>query len=145
MVIESASLMKEIVSTAPSQPPEIGGILGGTNQVVSLYALDKGIAGSAMCSYTPDVIQLNHQIQRWAKDRIEFMGMFHVHFGGAATLSPGDRRYIVKIMEAMPPQIKWLYFPVVVMPEREMVVYKAERGDGKITITQDEIEYQGGF
>ena len=93
MVIESVSLMEEIVSAAPSQPPEIGGILGGTNQVVSLYALDKGIVGGAMCSYTPDVMQLNHQIQRWAEDRIEFMGMFHVHFGGAATLSPGDRRY----------------------------------------------------
>ena len=57
------------------------------------------------------------------------MGMFHVHFGGTESLSEGDKEYIVRIMEVMPKKIGCLYFPVVVMPERKVVAYKAVRNN----------------
>ena len=69
----------------------------------------------------------------------------HVHFGGAESLSPGDKLYIGQILEAMPEEITCLYFPVVKMPEREMVVYRASNDHGKIKIEKEPILYQGGI
>ena len=61
------------------------------------------------------------------------------------SLSPGDKLYIGQILEAMPEEITCLYFPVVKMPEREMVVYRASNDHGKIKIEKEPILYQGGI
>jgi hypothetical protein len=53
--------------------------------------------------------------------------------------------YIGQILEAMPEEITCLYFPVVKMPEREMVVYRASNDHGKIKIEKEPILYQGGI
>ena len=111
---------------------------------VTDIVLDKGRIGGRPCSYTPDVAFLNREIKRWAEKGLRFMGVFHVHFGGAEALSEGDRNYIARIMDAMPEGYDRLYFPVVVMPERRVVAYQAVRTNEKIEIKRDEIEYQGG-
>jgi len=145
MIVQSKSVIEEILKGLPCEPPEVGGILGGSNGVVTCSVLDYGKAGGTPCSYTPNVGFLNRKIEEWLKDGIEFMGLFHVHFGGAESLSPGDKIYIGQILKAMPKQITGLYFPIVKMPEREMVVYRASNDDGKIKIEKESILYQGGI
>jgi hypothetical protein len=105
MVVKSESVMGEILKKLPCEPPEIGGILGGKNGVVTCHVLDYGKTGGSPCSYTPNIAYLNRKIEEWFKDGIEFMGIFHVHFGGAESLSPGDKLYIGQILEAMPEEI----------------------------------------
>ena len=145
MIVESSQVIEKILGGLPCEPPETGGILGGSGGVVTCSVLDVGKAGGPPCSYTPDVAFLNRQIQEWFKDGIEFMGIFHVHFGGAASISAGDKMYIEQIMKAMPEEITCLYFPIILMPEREVVVYQASMDDGGIQIKREEIVYQGGL
>lgn len=72
------------------------------------------------------------------------MGIVHVHFGGAKTLSDGDKRYIEKIMRAMPDSIRQLYFPIVVQPDRELIPYIAVQNmHGEIEIVSDDVELIG--
>ena len=47
-------------------------------------------------------------------------------------------------MEVMPKKTGCLYFPVVVMPERKVVAYKAVRNNEKVVIKRDCIKCQGG-
>lgn len=144
MKVSAEAGLNAALRQLPDGPPESGGILGGRDQTVTDIVLDKGRIGGRPCSYTPDVAFLNREIKRWAEKGLRFMGVFHVHFGGAEALSEGDRNYIARIMDAMPEGYDRLYFPVVVMPERRVVAYQAMRTNEKIEIKRDEIEYQGG-
>ena len=144
MNICSEAVIDSIRQGVSNIPPESGGLLGGRNDVVTNICLDKGILGKHPCSYTPDTRFLNQKINQWAETGIQFMGMFHVHFGGTESLSEGDKEYIVRIMEVMPKKIGCLYFPVVVMPERKVVAYKAVRNNEKVVIKRDCIKCQGG-
>ena len=144
MNICSEAVIDSIRQGFSNIPPESGGILGGRNDVVTNICLDKGILGKHPCSYTPDTRFLNQKINQWVETGIQFMGMFHVHFGGTESLSEGDKEYIVRIMEVMPKKIGCLYFPVVVMPERKVVAYKAVRNNEKVVIKRDCIKCQGG-
>lgn len=144
MNIGSEAVLDLIRYGVSSAPPESGGILGGRNDTVTNICLDKGIVSKHPCSYTPNTRFLNEQIKQWAEGGIQFMGMFHVHFGGTESLSEGDKEYITHIMEAMPKEISCLYFPVVVMPEHKVVAYRAVRSNGKVAIKRDCIKCQGG-
>ena len=99
MNICSEAVIDSIRQGVSNVPPESGGILGGRNDVITNICLDKGILGKHPCSYTPDTRFLNQKIDQWAETGIQFMGMFHVHFGGTESLSEGDKEYIVRIME----------------------------------------------
>ena len=140
MKVSAEAGLNAALRQLPDGPPESG----GRDQTVTDIVLDKGRIGGRPCSYTPDVAFLNREIKRWAEKGLRFMGVFHVHFGGAEALSEGDRNYIARIMDAMPEGYDRLYFPVVVMPERRVVAYQAVRTNEKIEIKRDEIEYQGG-
>lgn len=59
------------------------------------------------------------------------MGVFHTHFYGVNTLSEGDRAYIKQIMAAMPDGLECLYFPLIVFPDKEMIVYQASRSKNR--------------
>ncbi|MBQ8011108.1 MAG: hypothetical protein IJ265_06110 [Oscillospiraceae bacterium] len=138
----NASILETINFHVSELPFETGGILGShdgslIDKLVMDIPLDKI---EKPCSYTPNVDFLNDSIQQWKEKGISFMGIFHTHFGGAKMLSCGDKRYINAIMTAMPHTITYLYFPIFVLPERILVVYKAEKyGDG-IEIFQDELQ-----
>lgn len=51
------------------------------------------------------------------------MGIYHTHFWNVDvdTLSENDKEYIKKIMDNMPEEIGQLYFPLVLMPKREVI------------------------
>lgn len=134
-----SEIFDEIVNVAIDAPPEIGGIIGGENNVVKAHYMDMGISSAKACSYTPNVSLLNGIISEWSTDGIQFMGIYHTHFFEARTLSEGDIRYIRNILLGMPDEIDSLYFPLVVFPSRTMVSFKAIKKLGSIEIYNDNL------
>ncbi len=128
-----------ICNSAPSAPPEIGGILGSMNGVVCKCQIDPGRPQSRGCFYSPNVDILNKTINSWQRDGILFYGIFHTHYFGVQTLSDGDIAYINAILHAMPSYIHELYFPVVVLPEKRMVPYLATHNGKTVDIKIDEL------
>ena len=120
---------------------ECGGIIGSSrNEVIDKIVLDKGEHPNiARCSYAPDTAFLNDHILRWQQQGIRFSGVFHTHFVGVKTLSKADEKYIKTIMNAMPKEIKYLYFPIFVLPERQLVGYVAKMNTNGIDIVPDEV------
>lgn len=130
------SLLREM----PSLPPETGGILGGRCGMITHYRLDKGRCTlTSPAHYQPDIELLNRVIQQWQSNKIEFYGLFHSHYSRDTRLSHGDRKYIAKIMLAMPPDIHTLYFPLV-LPGATMIGYQASRNGTAVQIVCDKIE-----
>ena len=107
----------------PEELPETGGIIGGKNYEITEYWIDTVSKEKCMCRYTPNVNAINKQIQKWCQNNIDFFGIFHTHYFGVRTLSKGDIEYMHKIMRVMPLSVNVLYFPIVVFPEKEMVLY----------------------
>lgn len=135
----SAGTYERILSSMPNDPPEIGGIMGSIDGVVCRYQIDEGLTANRGCFYSPNVVFLNKVINDWQRDGILFQGIFHTHFFGVQTLSDGDIAYIKTIMAAMPEFISKLYFPIVVMPEKVIVVYLAGRNGMTVEIKADEL------
>lgn len=133
-------ILNEVLNHMPSVPPETGGIIGGKEGRVCLWKYDIGYSEKG-CAYRPNVNFLNEVIATWIDKGYDFMGILHVHFGGSKALSDGDKRYIEKIMRAMPGSVEQLYFPLVVQPEKQFVSYVAYQNlQGEITIAADEVE-----
>jgi len=82
-------IFDEIVNVAIDAPPEIGGTIGGDNNVVKTHYMDMGVSSVKACSYTPNVFLLNGIISEWSVEGIQFMGIYHTHFFEVRTLSEG--------------------------------------------------------
>ena len=132
-------IFDEIVNVAIDAPPEIGGIIGGDNNVVKTHYMDMGVSSLKACSYTPNVSLLNGIISEWSVEGIQFMGIYHTHFFEVRTLSEGDIRYIRNILLGMPDEIDSLYFPLVVFPSRTMVCFQAIKKLDSIEICNDNL------
>lgn len=130
------SLFETLLKYTPSPPPEVGGLLGGQNGIISKMAMDSGIKGPDY--YTPDVKLLNRIIEEWDKDGIELYGLFHTHFSESKSLSFGDREYIKIIMRSIYPYITTLYFPILI-PQRGMLAFIAHGTETEVNILRDEI------
>lgn len=128
------------------QPYEIGGILGAKrNDVIDVVHIDvPSLIPMRKCSYTPNVDYLNCVLEQWQENGIAFRGVFHTHFAGVRTLSAGDKEYIKTIMLAMPENIENLYFPVYVLPQRELVCYKAAFIKDQIVIQEEAVSIVDG-
>lgn len=120
-------------------PPETGGILGEYKGVISANYFDEGLKSGNMCSYIPDIKKLNSVIKEWQQNDILFRGIYHTHFGSSGTFSMTDRVYIKKILKNMPDEIGELYFPLVIMPERQMVCYIAKIAFGKLVVVKEQM------
>ena len=134
-----------IFTSVKDTPPESGGILGEKDGIIQFVVYDEGVKNGKLCSYAPDVEKLNFVIREWQEEGILFCGMFHTHFFGVETLSEGDVKYINMIMEQMPEEIKTLFFPIVVLPQRKFVVYVANREQKTIQIKKENIVIEGGI
>ncbi len=132
--------LNELLSAVPPAPPETGGILGGSDQVVFTFTLDPGGPNSNDYDlYSPNTQLLNQTIKNWANAGIAFYGIFHSHFPGGIALSNGDIRYITQIMHSLPPQVDHLYFPII-LPQRQIIVYRADKQAHAVHIVRDQIE-----
>lgn len=133
------TVYKYILDSMPAVPPEIGGILGSIDGAVCECQIDAGHSAKCGCFYSPNVSILNNTIRDWQRKDIHFHGIFHTHFFGVQTLSDGDIGYINTILRAMPTNINELYFPIVVLPEKQMVPYLAVRNGNTVEIKNDEL------
>lgn len=128
-----------ILDSQNTSPPETGGILGGEDGIITAEYFDRGIQNERMCSYIPNIKRLNKVIKQWQMENINFMGIYHTHFWSVETLSEADKRYISRILENMPPELKKLYFPIVVMPDKKIICYSTEQIQGKLVITREKL------
>ncbi len=141
MVI-AKDVYERIVNRQTNAPPETGGILGGSSGVITNEHFDPGMQSERMCSYIPNVKTLNDVIKQWQQEGVLFMGIYHTHFWGVSTLSCGDTSYMERILRCMPSQIAYLYFPILVMPDRELVCYKASIKEDKLAVETESIRIQ---
>ena len=120
---------------------ETGGIMGSLDgNHISEIIPDIPTSHRHRCCYTPNVTFLNRCIAEWQQSNIHFMGLFHTHFFNIKTLSQADLDYIKAIMADMPNSIQTLYFPIFILPNQELVSYRAERISHEIIIEDDILE-----
>ena len=108
---------------------ETGGILGSRDgTLIDALSMDQPRANAQWrCAYAPNVHFLNGKLGEWQREGIHFKGIFHTHFANVKTLSEGDIKYIHTILSCMPPRIRYLYFPIFILPKYELISYRAER------------------
>lgn len=121
-------------------PPEVGGILGGHDNIIDTTFYDIGLSGCTKCSYIPNTPLINSVIYKWQLESIAFMGIYHTHFYNVTSLSPGDEQYAKAILSSMPKSIAYLFFPILVIPQRELVCYIAKRDNESVFIRPDELK-----
>lgn len=134
----------KILENQNERPPETGGILGAINGVIAKVYFDLGMQTETMCSYIPNIKNLNTIIENWQNEKIIFSGIFHTHFWGVKTLSATDKEYIYKIMKNMPNEIRSLHFPLIVMPQKQMICYRAVFVNEKLAIEIEDLEIKDG-
>lgn len=129
---------QKILENTPDCMPEIGGMLGGQDDIITTVVFDKGKTDDyTRCHYTPDVAMLNAYLDNWRINEIEFYGLFHTHFYGVTSLSKGDIAYISEILKAMPESKKMLLFPIVVMPDKKIISYRCCMDGEKLIVTEE--------
>ena len=99
---------------------------------------DEGDIQNERYAYIPNVERLNEVISQWASEGIRFAGMFHSHPGKQEELSIADKSYIQRIMKFTPDAVHALHFPIV-LPGKKMVGHIAEKVDGQVMMTQEQI------
>lgn len=133
----SREIYNQIINMQRRVPPETGGILGEHKGIITVSYFDKGLESGKMCSYVPDIKRLNGVIKEWQQKNILFRGIYHTHFGSVSTFSQADKIYMEKILINMPDEIEQLYFPLVLMPERQMICYIAKIEFGKLIVAKE--------
>jgi hypothetical protein len=134
-------VFNKIFAVANSINLEIGGILGSSkNGIITDVVADipENVVGCRF-DYSPNIAFLNKQIENWAENDIEFLGLFHTHFSGSKNLSEADVEYIKAIMNVSRGLVEYLYFPLFTLPDNELTVYKAYFNDVDIVVDKEEL------
>lgn len=136
----SKTAFNTLNSAVSEEQTETGGILGSINNDIITDIIIDEIKDpiDKICYYEPNVDLFNQCIDEWISNGITFKGVFHTHFAGVKTLSIADKKYIFSIMDNMPEEIVSLYFPVFVLPDRELICYRAERLTEEVKILTEE-------
>ena len=133
------AVYNKILDYCPVVPPEVGGILGASTDVIDLVAFDVGSREMNSVTYEPNVDILNKQLNAWTQDGITFCGLFHTHPMEQNTLSQDDIEYIEKIMFSLDSIVSSLYFPIVI-PNSHLISYKGINQNHSILIVSDKID-----
>ena len=129
-------VFENIMLSFPPAPPECGGIIGGKNEMITVYCFDRtGPTNQAV--YIPNAIYLNAVIEKWRCCGIAFYGIVHSHPNHEPGLSDGDIQYIKDVMKEMEIGSK-LYFPVVLT--KRLIPYVAIKTKRSVKIEQEELE-----
>ena len=129
----------DVMEKCASNHIETGGILGGRNGIIFKFEFDKGTNLSSVQHYYPNIERLNDCLENWRLEDIDFYGIVHSHIYKLKELSSDDMLYIQAIMRAMPEQIQFLFFPIV-LTGGKMLSFKATRHNNKISIVTDDIK-----
>lgn len=128
-------IYNQILLYTPDMPPESGGIIGGVNEIITIFYADAG-ACSNENKYTPDIHKLNSIIDKWSSKGIEFYGIYHSHYISGTVLSASDKEYISRILSNT--SYNSLYFPIV-FPKKNIISYKAELKNNKTIFSREKI------
>ena len=141
MIIKK-EIFEYIVLIANKENPEMGRMLGSSlNGIITDIVPDlPDKIQRCRFEYYPNIAFLNEEIEKWAEKSIEFLGMFHTHFSGYRDLSKADKKYINTIMQSVVGIVEYLYFPIFVLPDNELIVYKAYFIDSEIMIVNEKLE-----
>lgn len=125
----------------PKVPPETGGVLLGFNSIIDtvVFDVEKNKANTSIINYIPNVKFLNECISVSCGQGKDFFGMFHTHASQWDSLSSADMHYIKNIMDAMPTEIKFLYFPIV-YPGKCVKPYKVLKNPNTLMIREEMIK-----
>lgn len=130
------------MDSCPSAPPEVGGLLGSSQDgVIDNIYIDAGNSRTDCFQYTPNTAILNTVISEWEEAGISILGIWHTHpvSSEGLGLSSADKDYIASILYSIPRETPGLYFPVV-FPEYEAIdVFWAKRGLEEIEINAEEL------
>lgn len=135
----SRELYSEILHSTENPPPESGGILGGHDGIITAFVSDKGKKIDASYKYEPDIAVLNETIDKWLREDVDFMGVYHSHPKNQEKLSAADIEYINKIMKSVKGYTNRLYFPLVI-PKEKMICFYALIVADEIQIFQEAIQ-----
>lgn len=114
-------ILQNIKDTIGAKKPEQGGMVGGNKACITRFYWDK----TAKCTdkeYIPDFNLLNSQIQKWADESVEFLGIIHSHPRGYASLSPNDVAMANEILENAP-DMKYLYLFIAEVLDGDVQIY----------------------
>ncbi len=125
-----------IIFSCEESPVESGGIIGGTENIITKAILDKG--KEEYGKYTPNTEFINAKINSWNKNNIAFYGMYHSHFPIQKSLSDSDIEYIESIMVSLFGVYNTLYFPIVI-PHKEIIMYRVTFDGEEIKHSIDEL------
>ena len=117
---------------------EYGGILGSRDDIITEFVFDKGFYNENVGTYIPNVEFLNDCIEKWQTQNISFYGIIHNHLTEYADLSGEDIKCIETIMNAMPSNVEYLYFPVI-SSKNVLNAFKATRTNTGICIVSENI------
>ena len=68
-----SEIYKKILDSQNTCPPETGGVLGGQNGIITAEHFDRGMQADRMCSYIPNVKELNNVNKQCKMENIRFM------------------------------------------------------------------------
>lgn len=131
-----------IINNVTRLNSESGGILGADSHgVVCAVMLDNGIEDKDIphCCYYPNIDLLNNCIFEWSVKEIIFAGLFHTHFSDKGSFSDDDLKYINEIMNSLPSEIDHLFFPLLLLPHKEFISYKAIKRINNTEVIDDSI------
>ena len=134
----SITVNEKIFSNFQNCQKEYGGILGGCDDIITEFVFDKGLCNENIGTYIPDVEFLNYCIEKWQTQNICFYGIIHNHLTEYAELSNGDLKCIETIMNAMPSNMEYLYFPVI-SSKNVLNAFKATLTNTGICIVSEDI------
>ena len=132
-------IWEKLIYFPPIVPPEIGGVLGGRDGIISKIYFDCENVINGKAIYVPDVKQLNCILEGWNREEMKFIGLFHSHMHEQETLSGMDREYIERIVKALAGRGDALYFPIII-PREKIIVYKAFQKNEDVVIQKENIE-----
>lgn len=137
------AVYEKLIFESPVAPPETGGIIGGDNGIIDCFKYVSGQNSESIAFYSPDVDEMNRLISEWNKKSIEFYGVFHSHPFCCPMLTNEDKIYASEIMKAMPSDISFLYFPIII-PKEKIVFYKAIKFNGNVKFIFENVIVTGG-
>ena len=113
------SVYQQIIATIGNTSPELGGILGSTDQeIITHYHFDEQ-GYSTEYSYTPNTHELNKVLADWSQKNIYFVGMVHSHKPDCKIPSCMDIEYAQRILKGLPETNKF-YLPILVCDEEPL-------------------------
>lgn len=114
-------IFSSICDTIGCLQPEQGGLIGGSNSVVTSFFFDTD-AVTTKASYIPSINQLNNALAQWKAQNIDFLGIIHSHGHRDKRLSARDISFARKILQLNSPELKDILFPLVLPAEGNDII-----------------------